>query len=81
MSGSKRRDRKGKQEYLDYYLSMDINILNKHKALAAGTDFSLIWGDTENSVNSAAVTVKEGYLEVLHQYKSDTKLGRGVEST
>lgn len=40
MSGSKRRDRKGKQEYLDYYLSMDINILNKHKALAAGTDFS-----------------------------------------
>lgn len=32
-------------------------------------------------MNSAAVTVKEGYLEVLHQYKSDAKLGRGVEST
>ena len=81
MSGSKRRDRKGKQEYLDYYLSMDINILNKHKALTTGAIFSIIWGDIENSVNTAAVTVKEGYLEVLHQYKSDTRLGPSVEST
>lgn len=81
MSGSKRCDRKGKQEYLDYYLSMDINILNKHKALATGAIFSIIWGDTENSVNTAAVTVKEGYLEVLHQYKSDTRLGACVDST
>ena len=80
MSGNKRRDRKGKQEYLDHCLSIDINILNKHKALATGADFSIIWGDTENSVNSAAVTVKEGYLEVLHQYKSDARLGACVES-
>lgn len=77
--GSTRWGIKEKREYLDDARSIDINYLNKHHALTTDTDFSLSWGDKEDIVSSMAVRAKDGYLEVLHNQKTDNGYGGPCE--